>query len=53
MLRLDRPDIYWAGLARSFGLESRRSTTIDAFNDAFAAALSGPGPFLIEVLIDT
>jgi acetolactate synthase-1/2/3 large subunit len=51
MLSLDNPALDWVSLAKGLGVEGKRVTTIDAFADAFRAALKMHGPFLIEVAI--
>jgi acetolactate synthase I/II/III large subunit len=51
MLSLDNPALDWVSLAKGMGVEGKRVTTIDAFADAFRAALRRRGPFLIEVAI--
>jgi len=51
MLSLDNPALDWVSLAKGMGVEGKRVTTIDAFADAFRAALTMRGPFLIEVVI--
>jgi acetolactate synthase-1/2/3 large subunit len=51
MLSLDNPAIDWVSLARGFGLEARRVSTVREFVEAFRDGLR-PGPFLIEVVLD-
>ncbi|MCK1680152.1 acetolactate synthase large subunit [Bradyrhizobium sp. 147] len=51
MLDLSRPDIDFAGLARSMGMAAARVTTMHEFNVEVARGLSTPGPCLIEVQI--
>ena len=51
MLDLTNPDIAWAGLARSLGVEASTATDIPSFVDQFAGAMKQSGPRLIEVLI--
>jgi acetolactate synthase I/II/III large subunit len=51
MLSLDNPALDWVSLAKGLGVEGKRVTTIDSFADAFRAALTMRGPFLIEVAI--
>ncbi|UWU83110.1 acetolactate synthase large subunit [Bradyrhizobium yuanmingense] len=51
MLDLSRPDIDFAGLARSMGMAAARVTTMEEFNVVVARGLSTPGPCLIEVQI--
>jgi len=45
------PPIDYAGLARSYGVRSERVATGAAFEAAFAAALTGSEPVLIEVMV--
>lgn len=49
MLDLSRPDIDWAGLGRSLGVESSHADTLEQFEDQFADAMKRTGPRLIEV----
>jgi acetolactate synthase-1/2/3 large subunit len=51
MLSLRRPDIGWAALARSMGVEASEAATIEAFADQFADAMQRRGPRLIEAII--
>jgi acetolactate synthase-1/2/3 large subunit len=51
MMDLGNPDIDFTGLARGMGVEAAKATTMEEFNDLFAAANRRPGPFLIECLI--
>ena len=51
MLSLDRPDIDWAPLARSMGVEGFRATTIGELNRALEACLASRGPKLIDVVL--
>ncbi len=51
MLSLDQPAIDWVSVARGFGIDARRVSSIREFADVFEAALR-PGPFLIEVVLD-
>jgi acetolactate synthase-1/2/3 large subunit len=48
---LARPEIRWTKLAEGMGVEAVRVETLEAFADAFRAALSRRGPFLIEFAI--
>ncbi|MBW2665832.1 MAG: acetolactate synthase large subunit [Deltaproteobacteria bacterium] len=43
------PDLDFVALARGLGVPAARVTTADEFNARFAAAMSEPGPSLIEV----
>ena len=51
MMSLDRPEIDWATLARSMGVEGYRAETMDEFNRHFAAALRTAGPRLIDAVL--
>lgn len=51
MLDLDRPRIDWPQIARGFGVEAGRATTIEEFTKLLDAAMSRRGPFLIEACI--
>lgn len=51
MLDLSNPDIQWAGLAHSLGVESSRAETIEDFCAHFADAMQCKGPRLIEVYV--
>ena len=51
MLSLDNPAIDWVSLARGFGMEARRVSTVHTFAEAFREGLK-PGPSLIEVILD-
>jgi acetolactate synthase-1/2/3 large subunit len=48
---LARPEIRWTKLAEGMGVEATRVETLEAFADAFRAALARRGPFLIEFAI--
>ncbi len=51
MLELDRPHLDWVALATGMGVPGNRATTAEEFSDLLAAAVSQPGPSLIEALI--
>ncbi|MCH9808041.1 MAG: acetolactate synthase large subunit [Alphaproteobacteria bacterium] len=51
MMDLGRPDLDWVSLATGMGVEAKRVTTAEQFNDAFKASLGVKGPFLIEAAI--
>jgi acetolactate synthase-1/2/3 large subunit len=51
MLDIGNPDLDWVALATGMGVEASRATTVAEFADAFAAAMSEPGPRLIEVAL--
>ncbi len=48
---LTRPTIDWVLLAKGMGVEGVRVETLEGFADAFRAACSCRGPFLIEMVI--
>lgn len=49
MLSLDRPKVDWVHLAKGYGVDAARATTMDELADAFGRGLAEPGPYLIEV----
>jgi len=51
MLDLSNPDIDFASLARGLGLTAWRSRTAEEFSRHLAAALSTPGPSLVEAIL--
>ena len=51
MLSLDRPDLQWAGLAKSMGVEAERVETAEDLCTAMSRGLASEGPYLIEVVI--
>ena len=51
MLSLDRPDLQWAGLANSMGVEAERVETAEDLCTAMSRGLASDGPYLIEVVI--
>lgn len=51
MLTLDRPDLDWVSLAKGFGVEAGRATTLDELAVQFRCGLAMPGPYLIEVMM--
>ncbi|HSM65523.1 MAG TPA: acetolactate synthase large subunit [Ilumatobacteraceae bacterium] len=51
MLDIGNPDLDWVALATGMGVEAVRATTVPEFADAFATAMSEPGPRLIEVAL--
>lgn len=51
MLDLGNPDIQWATLARAFGVEATRVTTMEDCSKALAASFSCDLPHLIELVI--
>ncbi len=51
MLDLVDPHLDWVQMANGMGVEAARADTTATFNDLLRAALSRPGPFLIEAVI--
>ncbi|MCA0919798.1 acetolactate synthase large subunit [Pseudooceanicola nanhaiensis] len=51
MLDLDDPALNWVQMANGMGVEAARADTAEGFADLLSAALSRPGPFLIEAMI--
>lgn len=51
MLDLANPELRWADMARSMGVEACRVTTAEELAAAFKAATRQKGPFLIEAMI--
>jgi acetolactate synthase I/II/III large subunit len=51
MMDLGNPDISWAKLAQSMGVEAATATTLDQVADMMAQSFARPGPFLIELVI--
>lgn len=49
LTELNKPDIDFVGMARSFGVPGVRVGTCEELNAALAAAMADPGPHLIEV----
>ena len=49
MMSLDRPALDWCALSRGFGVEAVAVDRLEALDDAVAAALTAPGPRLIDV----
>ncbi len=50
MLSIGRPDLDFVALARGMGVAASRATTADEFHAQLGAALTEPGPHLIEAL---
>lgn len=50
MFSLEDPAIDWVGIAKGFGVEAARATTMDRFNELFAHSFRRKGPFVIELL---
>ena len=51
MMHIGRPDIDFAALARSMGVNAWRAGTSEEFVEAFGTAMSTPGPHLIEAMM--
>jgi acetolactate synthase-1/2/3 large subunit len=51
LLDLDRPEIDWATLAIGLGVPAVRARTSEELAAAMKAALSEPGPHLIEAIV--
>lgn len=52
MLGIDEPTVDWCALAKGFGVESGRATTVSEFRKLLEAGLAHDGPFLIQALIE-
>ncbi|MCK9509808.1 MAG: acetolactate synthase large subunit [Pigmentiphaga sp.] len=51
LLSLAEPSIDWLQVARGFGVEAERATSMEEFNAAFLRSIRRPGPSLIELVI--
>jgi acetolactate synthase-1/2/3 large subunit len=51
MLELRNPEINWAGMAQSYGMNAAPASDMKSFIDLFKAANNGKGPFLIELQV--
>jgi len=51
LLSLGRPNVDWVHVARGFGVEAGRATTVEEFGKVFARALEHRGPYLVEAAI--
>ena len=51
MLDLGRPDLDFVSLAEGMGVRATRATTVGEFEEQFRAAVSAPGPRLIEAVL--
>jgi acetolactate synthase-1/2/3 large subunit len=51
MLDLSRPDVDFAGLARSMGVHAVRASSAEQFASGLAEALSTPGPSVVEAVL--
>ena len=50
---LSKPTLDFAHIARGFGVQSARVETVDQIGPAIERALSHPGPFVIDVLLES
>lgn len=51
LMRLERPAIDWAGVARGMGVPASRAETAEELTAAVERALREPGPHLVEALM--
>ncbi|MHB8528839.1 MAG: acetolactate synthase large subunit [Caulobacteraceae bacterium] len=51
LLSLAEPALDWTNLARGLGVPAQRCETAEEFELAFASAMAGPGPRLIEAVL--
>jgi len=51
MLTLDRPDPDWVALARGYGVDASRATTLEELARELKRGFSTPGPYLVELVI--
>jgi acetolactate synthase-1/2/3 large subunit len=51
MLTLDRPDIDWVAIAKGYGVEAGRATTLDELAVQFKRGLVSQGPYLVELVM--
>lgn len=51
MLTLDRPDLDWVSIAKGFGVEAGRATTLDELAVQFRRGLATTGPYLVELVM--
>ena len=49
MLTLDRPNIDWMMIAKGYGVEAGRATTLDELAVQFRRGLATAGPYLVEL----
>lgn len=50
---LSHPDLRFADMAKSMGVEAVRVKTLEEIRPAIAQALAHPGPFLIDVVLES
>ncbi|MBT4491851.1 MAG: acetolactate synthase large subunit [Gammaproteobacteria bacterium] len=53
MMELSNPDLDFAAMAESMGVRGSRATTADEFNEQFLRAMTEPGPWLIDAVLDS
>ncbi|MNQ99415.1 putative acetolactate synthase large subunit IlvX [compost metagenome] len=53
MLDIGNPDLDWVKLANGMGVTAARADDMVQFNELFAMANTTPGPFLIELVIQS
>ena len=51
MLDIGSPDLDFVAMAQGMGVKATRATTAEEFNEQFAAAMSTPGPHLIDAMV--
>jgi acetolactate synthase I/II/III large subunit len=51
LLSLDRPELEWAGIAIGLGVPAVKARTSEELSAAMKAALTEPGPHLIEAIV--
>ena len=51
MFMLDRPFLDWVTIAKGFGVEAGRATTLDELAVQFKRGLDRHGPYLIELMM--
>jgi len=51
MLTLDRPDPDWVALARGYGVDASRATTLEELARELKRGFSTSGPYLVELVI--
>ena len=51
MLTLDRPSVDWMTIAKGYGVEAGRATTLDELAVQFKRGLAHSGPYLVELVM--
>jgi len=51
MLTLDRPDPDWVSIARGYGVDASRATTLEELEAQLARGFANSGPYLVELVI--